>query len=83
MHGPLHSGARYAAIDPKAAVECIEENKVLVNMAPHAVEDTGGYFVAITKEDEEYVDQFLRGLRQVNIEHREINPGKQLGRSLT
>jgi len=47
-----------------------------VNMAPHAVEDTGGYFVAITKEDEEYVDQFLRGLRQVNIEHREINPGE-------
>jgi len=76
MHGLLHSGARYAVTDPKAAVECIEENKVLVNMAPHAVEDTGGYFVAITKEDEEYVDQFLRGLRQVNIEHREINPGE-------
>ncbi|MFP3258900.1 MAG: FAD-dependent oxidoreductase [Caldivirga sp.] len=76
MHGLLHSGARYAVTDPKAAVECIEENKVLVNIAPHAVEDTGGYFVAITKEDEEYVDQFLRGLRQVNIEHREINPGE-------
>jgi Glycerol-3-phosphate dehydrogenase len=76
MHGLLHSGARYAVTDPKAAVECIEENKVLVNMAPHAVEDTGGYFVAITREDEEYVDQFLRGLRQVNIEHREINPGE-------
>jgi glycerol-3-phosphate dehydrogenase len=76
MHGLLHSGARYAVTDPKAAVECIEENKVLVNMAPHAVEDTGGYFVAITKEDEEYVDQFLRGLRQVNIEHREVDPGE-------
>ncbi|WP_291764725.1 FAD-dependent oxidoreductase [Caldivirga sp. UBA161] len=74
MHGLLHSGARYVATDPKAAVECAEENRIIAGIAPHAVEDTGGYYVAVDKDDEEYVEQFIKGLRAVNINYREVNP---------
>ena len=41
-HGLLHSGGRYVVKDPKAAVECIEENLILRKIMPHALEDTGG-----------------------------------------
>ena len=41
-HGLLHSGARYAVNDPTAAVECIEENRVLRKIAPEALEKNDG-----------------------------------------
>lgn len=78
MHGLLHSGARYVTTDPKAAVECAEENAVISRIAPHAVEDTGGYFVAVTRDDEEYQDSFIRGLRAANISYREVDPREAL-----
>jgi len=78
MHGLLHSGARYAVTDPKAAIECIEENRTIANIAPHAIEDTGGYFVAVTKEDVDFMEQFSKGLKQANIEYREIDPKEAL-----
>ena len=78
MHGLLHSGARYAVTDPKAAIECIEENRTIANIAPHAIEDTGGYFVAVTKEDVDFMEQFLKGLKQANIEYREVDPKEAL-----
>ncbi|ABW02620.1 FAD-dependent oxidoreductase [Caldivirga maquilingensis] len=74
MHGLLHSGARYVATDPKAAVECAEENRIIASIAPHAVENTGGYYVAVDKDDEEYREQFIKGLRAVNIDYREVDP---------
>lgn len=74
MHGLLHSGARYVVTDPKAAVECAEENKIIASIAPHAVEDTGGYYVAVDKDDEEYREQFIKGLRAANINYREVEP---------
>ena len=78
MHGLLHSGARYAVTDPKAAIECIEENGTIAKIAPHAIEDTGGYFVAVTKEDVDFMEQFLKGLKQANIEYREVDPKEAL-----
>ncbi len=74
MHGLLHSGARYVVTDPKAAVECAEENRVIAGIAPHAVDDTGGYYVAVDKDDEEYMGQFIKGLKAANIDYREVNP---------
>ena len=74
FHGLLHSGARYAVRDPVSARECISENKVLSRIASHAIEDTGGYFVAVTREDEEYYDEFVEGLRRNGIPFREIPP---------
>ncbi|WP_243679136.1 FAD-dependent oxidoreductase [Vulcanisaeta distributa] len=74
MHGLLHSGARYVVTDPKAAVECAEENKIIARIAPpHVVDDTGGYFVAITKDDLEFQEEFISGLRRANIDYRIVD----------
>ncbi|HEY42493.1 MAG TPA: FAD-dependent oxidoreductase, partial [Anaerolineae bacterium] len=45
-HGVLHSGARYVISDPKSAKDCATENQILRLIAPHTIEDTGGFFVA-------------------------------------
>ncbi len=57
-HGLLHSGARYVASDPEAAKECREEGELLKRLAPHCIEDTGGLFVAVRGDDENYVTDF-------------------------
>jgi glycerol-3-phosphate dehydrogenase len=57
-HGLLHSGARYVRSDPVAAVECREESALLKSLAPHCIEDTGGLFVAVAGDDEQYVAEF-------------------------
>nr|MCU0510390.1 FAD-dependent oxidoreductase [Anaerolineae bacterium] len=50
-HGLLHSGGRYAVRDPESARECIEENRILRRIVPHAIEDTGGYFITTPQDD--------------------------------
>jgi len=72
FHGLLHSGARYAVRDPVSASECISENRVLSRIASHAIEDTGGYFVALTREDEEYYEELSKALRRIGIPFREV-----------
>lgn len=57
-HGLLHSGARYIASDPEAAIECHQENMLLKILAPHCIEDTGGLFVAFQGDDEAYIADF-------------------------
>ncbi|MGC9180229.1 MAG: FAD-dependent oxidoreductase [Vulcanisaeta sp.] len=73
MHGLLHSGARYVVTDPKSAVECAEENRVIARIAPHVVDDAGGYFVAITKDDLDFQDEFISGLRRANIDYKIVD----------
>ena len=67
FHGLLHSGGRYAVKDQPAAVECIEENRILRRIAPQAIEDTGGFFVALDDVDEEFLPAFLEGCATVGI----------------
>lgn len=67
FHGLLHSGGRYAVKDPPAAEECIVENRILRQIAPQAIEDTGGFFVALTDADEEFLPRFVEGCRRVGI----------------
>jgi glycerol-3-phosphate dehydrogenase len=67
FHGLLHSGGRYAVKDQPAAVECIEENRILRRIAPQAIEDTGGFFVALDDADEEFLPAFLKGCAEVGI----------------
>ena len=55
FHGLLHSGGRYVVKDPEAAVESIEENRVLRRIMPHCLEDTGGFFVVTPWDVEDYV----------------------------
>ncbi|SFS06728.1 glycerol 3-phosphate dehydrogenase (quinone) subunit A [Halomicrobium zhouii] len=67
MHGLLHSGGRYAVSDQKSARECIEENRVLRDIASHCVEMTGGLFVKRPEDTGEYFEQKLRGCEECGI----------------
>jgi glycerol-3-phosphate dehydrogenase len=61
MHGLLHSGGRYAVSDRASATECIEENRVLRDIAGHCVETTGGLFVKRPEDSEAYFQEKLSG----------------------
>jgi glycerol-3-phosphate dehydrogenase len=76
FHGLLHSGARYAVVDPVAAEECYRENIILSRVAPHVLEDTGGYYVALSESDERYYEQLAEALRRVGIPFREVPPSE-------
>ena len=71
-HGLLHSGGRYAVKDPLAAKECIEENKILRQIMPECIEDTGGFFVLAPQDDPAYADAFVLGCRNAGIPCEEI-----------
>ncbi len=66
-HGLLHSGGRYCVNDEQAAIECVEEGRILRRIARSAVEDTGGYFVSVTEEDREWEPKFIEGCRRTGI----------------
>ncbi len=57
-HGLLHSGARYVSNDPESAKKCMDENRILKQMAPDCIEDTGGFFAAVQGDDERFVADF-------------------------
>ncbi|MFT4923849.1 MAG: glycerol-3-phosphate dehydrogenase [Haloarculaceae archaeon] len=67
MHGLLHSGGRYAVSDQASARECIEENRVLREIASHCVEMTGGLFVKRPEDSEEYFQEKLSGCEACDI----------------
>jgi glycerol-3-phosphate dehydrogenase len=67
-HGLFHSGGRYAVSDPEAARECITENRVLRKIAPHCIEETGGFFVSLPEDGLDFRDEFLRACERVGIE---------------
>lgn len=73
FHGLLHSGGRYAVKDQPAAKECIEENRILHRIAPQAIEDTGGFFITLTDEDEEFLPKFLDGCEACGIPHEVLS----------
>jgi glycerol-3-phosphate dehydrogenase len=72
FHGLLHSGGRYAVKDPRAAEECVGENRVLRNIAADCIEDTGGFFVSTPWDDPAYADRFAEGCLATGIECEEI-----------
>ena len=72
FHGLLHSGGRYVVKDPKAAEECIHENRVLRRIAADCIEDTGGLFVTTPLDDPDYADPFIAACRAVDIPIEEI-----------
>lgn len=81
-HGLLHSGGRYVFTDRGSATECREEAELLKKLAPQCIEDTGGLFVAVEGDDENYVADFPHLCSQCNIpvqaldvkEARELEP---------
>ncbi len=72
FHGLLHSGARYVTRDPRAAQECIRENRILRRIAAACVEDTGGLFAWLRDDPEDYPPQLVAGCRAAGIECEEI-----------
>lgn len=77
-HGLLHSGGRYVVKDPTAAVECIEENRVLRRIMPHCLEDTGGFFIVTPWDDPDYVPLFVEGCRKAGIPCEEASVAQAL-----
>jgi glycerol-3-phosphate dehydrogenase len=81
-HGLLHSGGRYVVHDPETAAECIIENRILRRIAPFAIEDTGGLFVATPEDPPDFPAQWVRGCAAAGIptekltavQAREIEP---------
>ena len=73
-HGVLHSGARYAESDPTGAEKCIEENRLIREIADECVRETGSLFVQLSDDDPSYFDQKLEACEAVGIEAEEIDP---------
>jgi len=80
FHGLLHSGGRYVVKDPKAAEECIHENRILRRIATDCIEDTGGLFVTTPIDTPEYADGFVEGCRTAGIPVEEIPVAEALRR---
>ncbi len=66
----LHSGARYAVVDPESARECILENRILRQIMPEALELNEGLFVAISEQDLAYSRLFLGSLSGLRYPYR-------------
>src|SRR5204862_2715609 len=66
-HGLLHSGGRYCVNDPAAAIECVEEGRILRRIARTTIEDTGGYFVSVSEDDEAWEPRFIEGCGKTGI----------------
>ena len=79
-HGLLHSGGRYVVSDPHSATECAEENAILTRIHPDAVEATGGLFVSVAGDDEEFPDRFFKGAEETGVPTAEISVKEALRR---
>ena len=78
FHGLLHSGGRYAVKDPRAAVECVGENRTLRRIAADCIEDTGGFFVTTPWDDPAFADRFAQGCAETGVECEEITAAQAL-----
>src|ERR1700753_3764129 len=78
FHGWVHSGGRYAVKDPKAAEECIGENRILRRIAADCIEDTGGFFVTTPFDDPAYADTFVTGCQATGVDCEEIDVAEAL-----
>ena len=66
-HGLLHSGGRYVVSDPGTARECIAENRILRQIAPHCIEETGGFFISLPEDGLDFRNQFLQACEKAEI----------------
>src|SRR5512143_765567 len=63
----LHSGARYAVVDPESARECIAENRILRRILPAALELNEGLFVAVSAAGLDYLPRFIAACQDCGI----------------
>lgn len=67
-HGVLHSGARYAESDAEGAVHCLQENRILREIAGECVADSGGLFVRLADDDPDYFERKFDACHEVGME---------------
>jgi glycerol-3-phosphate dehydrogenase len=67
-HGLLHSGGRYAAGDTETAAECRIEGDILKRMAPQAIDDCGGFFVAVDGDEPGFAERFAERCAAAGID---------------
>jgi len=72
-HGLLHSGARYVSNDLQSAVECREEGEILKRLAPQCIDNTGGLFVSVEGDDEDFAGKFPGFCLAAGISCQEIS----------
>ena len=53
--------------DPGAAKECIAENAILRRIAPHCIEETGGFFVSLPEDGLDFQDRFVQACEEAGI----------------
>jgi glycerol-3-phosphate dehydrogenase len=73
-HGLLHSGARYVSSDLQSAAECMQESVLLKRMAQSCIEDTGGLFVAVEGDNENYIADFPLLCEKAGIPVKQLDP---------
>jgi glycerol-3-phosphate dehydrogenase len=73
-HGLLHSGGRYVISDPPSARDCASENAVLRRIAPHTIEDTGGFFISAPADPVDFPDHWYAACQKAGVQVEEINP---------
>lgn len=78
FHGLLHSGGRYVVSDPDTAAECAQENRILREITPHAIEDTGGYFIQAPADPPDYVDSWQAAAQRLHLPFAEVGAGEVL-----
>lgn len=79
-HGLLHSGGRYVVKDPRSAVECIAENRVLRVTHAHCIEETSGFFVVTPDDEGDYPDRFKAACQQCGVPCEEVPVAEALRR---
>lgn len=67
FHGLLHSGGRYAVKDHGAAVECIQENRILRRIGRHCVEPISSIFIRTPEDAEDYEAQWVTACAAAGI----------------
>jgi glycerol-3-phosphate dehydrogenase len=77
-HGLLHSGGRYAVSDQESAIECIDENKILLEIVPQVIEPNGGLFIALDESDLAYGETFIEGCQTCHIPLEELTAQQAL-----
>lgn len=67
MHALLHSGARYAVDDPETAGLCLQENRILRDIADQLIDDAGGLFARLPADDADYFERKREACEAVGI----------------
>lgn len=71
-HGVLHSGARYAVSDPLVATQCMEEIRILREIAPESVGHETAFYLAVCDEDVAYSELFIESCLKCQIPVQKI-----------